>query len=201
MKRASTMAFFMAILLSISCSDFKIVDNQFNVKGKKIAVVSGLNKAENLAYATMLTAALKKYSTLDVISQDEIRKSVAYYPYRIKGPYFAYLGIDADYSRTSLKQIENLQKKLKVDFIYVIWTPTTYRDMDGGNTLCTIGQIFAFPGCREIARSRYDIEWSVKWQILRNEPGGPEKPMMEMSEKSAADIAEKLNVKRGNAVK
>ncbi|MER3423464.1 MAG: hypothetical protein C4293_09765, partial [Nitrospiraceae bacterium] len=73
-----------------------------------------------------MTEGLEKNSRFHVLSQKQVAQAVPHYPQHIKGPYnSAYLEIDVGYSKTDVGKIGEIQKRLGVDYLYVLWAPTT----------------------------------------------------------------------------
>ncbi len=195
MHRIKIWALLPAVVFLSSCiSTFSVVDREPVAKGKKLAVISGLNKPENLMYAAFLTQSLKKYTMFQVMPQEEVKARVPAYPFRIRGPYLSYIGLDADYSRTNIKKIQEIQKKLGADYLYVIWAPSSYTVNNGVIVLCTVGQMFSFPGGKEIGRGDYSLSWAKPGAFVIGPKKSPEETMLYFSELSAKEIAEKLNM-------
>lgn len=183
-----------AAFLSSCISTFTVVNREDAGSGKKLAVLSGLNKPENLAYAIHLTEALRKYTAFSVMPQEEVRSRIPAYPFRIRGPYISYIGLDPDYTRTNTARIDELQKKLGADYLYVIWTPSSYTTDDSIVTLSVVGQMFSYPGAREVGHGDYDISWAKPGAWVIGPKKSPEETMRQFSERSAREIAKKLGV-------
>lgn len=196
MKFVSRFIVLALLAVNISCAGltFNIVNKDFNTNGKKIAVVSGLNKEENLVYSAILTNALKKKSGLRVVSQKYIKSKLPHYPYRIKGPYLAYITMDTKYERTNLEQIKELYRKLNVDFIYVVWTPSMHTSGPWAH-LSVVGQMFSFPQGKEIGRGDYYVIWKI--DTGTGKPQNANDPLASMQKTAyeyADDIVKKMNI-------
>lgn len=190
------------IISTTSCipSTFTMVDNNFKLKGNSIAVIAGIDNESNKAFANSMTDALKKNSLFNVVSQKEVVRQVPGYPEKIKGPYkSAYMDINEDYSNTDINKIKDIQQKLKTDYIYVIWTPTSTKiSMTGGSEviqLHTITQLFEFPAGKEIAHAKFEISYASKGLSIGS-PKDMADAMMQTSEYVSKTMAEKMGTKK-----
>jgi hypothetical protein len=164
-------------LLLTACSTFHLVDGNFKPKGKSLAVLAGLSDETTLMTATFLTQSLEKNSNFKVISQKQIAQTVPNYPLHIKGPYGAsYIEVDVDYSLTDRNKLADIQKRLAVDYLYVVWAVNAvrYRSSNtiGGNfpVLNVVAQFFEYPGGREVGRGFYRPRLdSAKAELMRKD--------------------------------
>ncbi len=146
----------LSLLLAGCFETFSLVNTDYRPKGRSIAVVSGLDSEANVAVAERLTAALQKHTRLHVMSYRHVEKSLPKYPTKIKGPYlFAYFEIEEDYGHTDLDQIRHVQRKLGVDYLYVVWAPTATVTQGTIEQLHCIGQLFAGPSSQEIGHGKF----------------------------------------------
>ena len=166
----------MALLFS-GCATFHLTENPFTPKGKKLAVIAGLTNAHSLQAAQDLAEELRKTSRFQVVPQKQVEQGIPNYPQLIKGPYrSAYLEIDEDYSKTDVGRVKEIQKHLGVDYLYVLWAPTSVQY--GGKGLFfknyplmhVVAQVFEFPGGKEIGRGKYMVRVDDdRQQILRDD--------------------------------
>jgi hypothetical protein len=201
----------MSVLLCLSCVssvELKIDDKIDDIKANEssIAVLSGLNSELNLSMAILITENLKKNSTLKVMPQSDISRALSCYPTRIHGPWnFAYDEIDENYSMTDLEKVQQIQKKLGVDYMYIIWMPSTSSTNEGVEYVEGIAQIFKFPGCTSIGGGKISLtkykedmmDWGVGTMIKSKE-----QLLEKYGEKIALQIAKEMNaVKKPNDAK
>ena len=114
--------------------------------GKSIAIVAGTTTEISLAAARFITRSLTEKSLLTVLSQEKIAHALPKYPAVIKGPFTAnyVAGFKEEYSRTDLAKVRMLQQTLEVDYLYVLWAPSTERGR-GTVTHKFIAQLFQAP--------------------------------------------------------
>jgi hypothetical protein len=164
-------------LILTACSTFELVDGNFRPQGKSLAVLSGLSDETTLMTASFLTESLEKNSRFRVISQKQIAQSIPNYPLHIKGPYGpSYIEVDVDYNHTDRNKLADIQKRLGVDYIYVVWAPNAVR-YRASNTiwgdvtvLNVVAQFFEYPGGREVGRGFYRPRFdAVKTKSLRKD--------------------------------
>jgi len=122
------------VIILCGCHTFKLTTQNFQPKGKRLAIISGLENDTNMMLAHYMSEAFVQYSTFEIIPQERIAKLVKGYPYDIKGPYSsAYMEIDFDFSLTDVEQLHRIQKKLGADYLYVLWSPITISHNNGMN--------------------------------------------------------------------
>ncbi len=152
------------MLLVAGCATFHLTTEPFQLKGKTLAVISGLTNASSLSLAEALGHELEKASRFQVFSQKQVAQAIPNYPQFVKGPYkSAYFDIDVDYAHTDVARVKELQKHLGTDYLYVLWAPATTSH--GGSGLFfkqypvthIVAQLFESPGGKEIGRSHYAV--------------------------------------------
>ena len=162
-SQRSWLAIGVALLIS-GCSTFHLTQDPFQPKGKKLAVIAGLTNPSSLYAAQALADELGKASRFQVLSQKQVAQAIPNYPQLVKGPYkSAYFEIDVDYGKTDLARVKELQQHLGVDYLYVLWAPSTVSH--GGSTfffknypiMQIVAQLFESPGGKEVGRSQYAI--------------------------------------------
>jgi hypothetical protein len=139
-----------------ACSTFSLVDPDFKPHGKSLAVVAGVNNDSNVLAAKLLGDALGRNSRFQVMSQKQVAQLLPGYPFKIQGPYkSAYFEIDEDYSKTDLKKIKDLQRKLGVDYMYVMWAPCSTSYNGHINMLHIVAQLFEAPMAKEVGNGKF----------------------------------------------
>jgi len=162
MSKKFLLFYFLSITFLFSCTTgFKMIADKSNIKGHSLAVIAGLKNDETKLYAEFLTTKLQKESNFNVLSQDQIKKQLNIYPLAIKGPYskFSVEEILEDYNNTDIEKIKEIQQKLNVDNIIVIWAPIhlVYKQKGATSDLYeihAINQFFSFPGAKEVGRGK-----------------------------------------------
>lgn len=165
MMRKSSSWIWMAVVASLSvggCATFHLTQEPFRNNGKKLAVIAGLTNPGSLQAAQALSEAVEQASRFQVLPQKKVAQAIPNYPQLIKGPYTsAYFEIDEDYTKTDLGRVSEIQKHLGVDYLYILWAPTSVQS--GGKSLFSknhplvhvVAQVFEFPGAKEIGRGKY----------------------------------------------
>lgn len=192
--------FLSSLLLLGGCarSTFKPLTADFHAKpGSSLAVISGLEGGENLLLCHYLSEELKEWSTYRIVSQKAIVKKIKGYPYNIQGPYrSAYFEIEMDFTKTDTAKLRRIQKKLGVDYLYVLWAPmATSITNTNHHTVHVVTQMFEFPGAQEVGRGRFfSYARKVSWT-------GSAPPTDEQIDKgmkyAATKVAWELGVKTG----
>lgn len=149
-----------ALLLS-GCATFHLTQKPFQPKGKRLAVIAGLTNPSSLQAAQALADTIGRASRFHVLSQKQVQ-AIPNYPQLVKGPYnSAYFEINENYDKTDVGRVKEIQKHLGVDYLYVLWAPTSVQSGAKGwffknyPLLHVVAQVFEFPGGKEIGRSKY----------------------------------------------
>ena len=146
---------FAIVILACGCSGFHLVEKNFNSNGKTIAVVAGIDNEMNEQVAVSLTESLKNQTKFRTVPQSTVKKLIQNYPSKIKGPYkAAYLEIETDYDNTDTQKIKEIQNKLNVDFVYVIWAPLVVRQ-GAFNRIDIISQMYEGSSLKEVGRGEF----------------------------------------------
>src|SRR5574340_928811 len=157
MKQTIRAVFILAVVSMLAgCFDtFSLVETDYRPRGKSIAVISGLDSEANVIMAARMTEAFRKNTRFQVMPHKQAAQAIPNYPVKIKGPYTsAYFDIEADYGNTDKKKIRDIQQKLGVDYLYVIWTPTATVVQGSIHQLHVIAQMFDASG-KEIGNGKY----------------------------------------------
>jgi len=144
------------MLLTGCFETFSLVETDYRPKGKSIAVIAGLDSEANVVVAQRMADALKKNTRLQVLPHKQAAQAIPNYPVRIKGPYnYAFLEIEPEYGNTDRKKIREIQQKLGVDYLYVIWTPTATVTQGSIHQLHAIAQLFEGPSAKEVGNGKF----------------------------------------------
>ncbi len=191
--------------LSSCVTGFKVTGDKSNIKGPTLAVIAGLKNEESFLFAQYLTEELQKTSNFKVLSQEQIKSKLDIYPDNIKGPYakFSIENIVEEYNNTDLNKIKDIQNKLGVDNLLVIWAPIHLQH--GGDDFIgttyeihSINQFFAFPECQEVGRGTFKAYYATGFvigvKVKRNTNDG----IKQSCEWLAKNIAKKTNMLKQN---
>ena len=176
----------LALALCGCFTAFEMVDGSFTPKGRSIAVLAGLPEDRNAAVAALVADELRKQSRYQVMSQAQIAQALKPYPQLIKGPYrSAYFEIDVDWGITDKQKLAAIQRVLGVDYLYVMWAPTAVSGGSAGAAnLHLVGQLFGFPGGKEIGHGAFQL------YISKDDP----KYVKRGAEEVARQLAEKTGM-------
>jgi hypothetical protein len=156
MIRWRTILLLLVALALTACATFRPTTPNYQAKGKTMAIISGLENGANLQLAHYMTVSMAEFSKFQMVPQKKIAELVRDYPFDIHGPYkAAYFDIEEDYSRTDVEKIRNIQKKLGVDYLYVLWAPSSTTYNARSNVINCVAQLFEFPGGKEVGRGRF----------------------------------------------
>lgn len=187
------------LIFLTACSTFTTIDSNFKTKGRTLAVIAGLENEENVAVAHYMTEALRKNSRFQVISQKQVAQSLSNYPSKIQGPFkSAYFEIETDYGKSDVKKIRNIQQKLGVDYLYVVWTPSATVFNGKIHQLHAVGQMFEAPNSREVGNGRFDATAGRTDCCLVPAPGDQDKTnaIKDTTEYVAKEVAEKTGMQK-----
>jgi hypothetical protein len=162
---------------------FQMVDGNFTPKGRSIAVIAALPEEGNAAIAALVADELRKQSRYQVMSRAQIAQALKPYPQMIKGPYrSAYFEIDVDWRLTDKQKLAAIQRSLGVDYLYVMWTPTAVEAGKNASNLHLIGQLFEFPGAKEVGHGAFQLY--IRKDDATNLKKGAEKVARQLAEKT-----------------
>ncbi len=189
-------------LLMAGCETFRLVDQDYRPKGRSIAVVSGLESSGNSAVAERMTIALRKFTRLQVTPYKQVAGAVP--PQKIKGPYlYAYFEIEEDYGNTDVKKIQQIQRKLGVDYLYVVWAPTATVTNNKIEQLHCIGQLFAGPSSKEVGHGKFAATAGKTDCCLVPPPNDQDRSdaVDEAAERVAKEIGGKLGMSKDSSAR
>jgi hypothetical protein len=154
----AALAFALALAVSGCFNAFNVLDSDFKPRGRSIAVLAGVPEEANVAVAALVADELRKQSRYQVVPHAQVAKTIKPYPQAIKGPYrSAYFAIDVDWGLTDRQKLTALQHALGVDYLYVIWAPTAVSYGGSGANLQLVGQLFEFPGAKEVGHGAFQL--------------------------------------------
>jgi len=189
------------VVMFASCVTlFNVVGKKEDIRGNKLAVISGLNKTETNLYVHYMTDELARVSKFKVMSQQEIKSRLGVYPVNIKGPYTsAYTSINEKYDNTDMAKLGEIQRKLGVDNLFVVWAPIHVEIQISGSTgtpyeIHTIAQLFAYPGGKEIGRNMLKATYASGFVIGPGVPRSPEGALKQVGEAVAKKVAEQTGM-------
>ncbi|PKL16289.1 MAG: hypothetical protein CVV49_17020 [Spirochaetae bacterium HGW-Spirochaetae-5] len=203
MKKFLPVLLLLSVILILSCSTHKFINKDVNPKGK-IAVIIGDTKlkSENALYADNFSQALKAGSTLNVLSQKQIKSSLGSYPERIKGPY-KIVGVDEqpkpDYSLRDMDSLAAIAKKLNVQYLYTFWIPQAIHAKQAGSEAVQywyVAELIEFPSRRIIAQGDMNMIYIIKGNTAGPVPRSVEDMCKYFSEIVAKEIIENIGVSR-----
>lgn len=179
---------------------FNLVDNDIKPGKKSIAVISGLREEVSMSVAHEMTLQLQKHSKFHVMSTRTILNKISGYPVKIRGPYTAaYMGIDKDFSNTDRNRVRMMQRRLGVDYLYIIWAPSAVESIASGSsvvTLHTITQLFAAPGTRQVGNSLVPISYVKRGMAIGKAPRSIKEAVQMYSEQTAKELAKKMKMQK-----
>ncbi len=155
-------------------SPFNPVSSDVKFKPKSMAVVAGLDNEPNVQLAQAMTEALKKNTRFQVLPQKQVKQAIPVYPVDIHGPWkSAYFEIEVDYTKTDMKRVRAIQQQLGVDYLYVLWTPSSTVYNGKIHSLNVVSQMFE--GGKEVANGRFNSVAGRTDCCLVPAPGDKEK--------------------------
>jgi hypothetical protein len=186
------------IVTSGACSfaTFRPVDPNFRPKGKTLAVVAGLDDEPTAFVAQAMTDAFRKNTRFQVMPQKQVAQAVPGYPQTIKGPYSsAYFQIETDYAHTDVKKVRDIQQRLGVDYLYVMWAPTATVVQGKIQQLHIVAQLFEGPNSREVGNGMFAATAGRVGCCLAPTPG--EKDRVQAVKDSTDYVAREIGEKTG----
>lgn len=90
--------------------------------------------------------------------------------------------------------MSGIAKKIKVDYLYVIWIPVIVENVDSGSTVYqvkTVAQLFEFPSGSEVAHGKYEPIWASG--LVIGAPRTPEEGLSKAAEAVVNDIGMNTN--------
>ncbi len=164
--------------------------------GASLAVISGLNSKANAALAHEMSLSMSELSMFDVLSLSAIKRRFSDYPVRIEGPYdAAYFETQVNFNKTDFERIRQIQDRLKVDYLYVVWSPSGVEYDNQVARMDVLAQMFAAPESREVGRTRFAYSMRTGGPACLT-PGMAEEPT-EAMKRSTDHVARKIAAQMG----
>lgn len=146
---------------------FSPVNGDIQAGGKTLAIVAATNNDMTLSIVDSMAEAFSRNSTFKVQPAKQTAQRIPGYPQEIKGPYnSAYVTIDIDFSKTDIKKVREIMKKVGTDYAYIIWIPvgsSRTASADGaatsgeGRQWHAVAQMFMGPEARVVGQGRFDV--------------------------------------------
>jgi hypothetical protein len=199
MSKKNYLFFFIVLVTLAACSANPYLVNQkdFRPDGGELAVIAAKPNGLTELHAFYITLGLQINSRFTVLSQKQVAEKLGTYPVNIQGPFeYVYTNIHSDYTKTDLNAIKEIQQKLGVKYLYVIWSPREFtgnfffENRWGWVPVDNIVQVFEFPGAREVAHGIFTthfgggLHFSVEDAVRTN------------SYMAAIDLAKKTNMQK-----
>lgn len=177
---------------------FSLMDEGHPVKVTSIAVVAGSNNDATKQLAEFVTAEMQEKTEFKVLSQAQVRKQVHGYPVDIAIKDKETREKEGDdvnhvwFPSSETAKLNAIQKKLKVDNLYVVWIPWMRAFSDGRKTIYKVwpaGNLIEYPGGKVVAATKiYRKESDSILALVRDKGYYIEKAI----EKSAKDMVDAL---------
>lgn len=142
---------------------FKLMDEKHAVKPTTIAIIAGTNSDGPRQLALNISDKLRAQSNFKVLTQDEIEKRLPNYPVEIELKDLETLNKEENeptsvwYLSSEKAKLDAIQKKLKVDYLYVVWIPWMRSVTYQGKTTYNIwpsANMIEYPGSRIVASTK-----------------------------------------------
>ncbi len=156
-NRAGRIILFLAALGSLAgCGihkPFELFDDKTVIKNSTIAVISADRSEATVLLAAALTKELKERSTLKVWSQAKIDLRLAKYPLTIKEGQPENPDKPVWFSKGEKAKVDAMQAKLKVRYLFVVWTGFSRTGTSGPYKVSVHGNVVEYPKGRVIGYS------------------------------------------------
>lgn len=169
---------------------FELNDNNAYIKSGTIAVLSGTQNDTDVRLAQLITERLKEKKLFQVISQNDITRSIPKYPLNIVDSKDS--AVAKDLSLKSKGALENLQKKIKSDYLMVVWSEGILARESQGITKFYVdfnSRLIEYPNGRIIGYSAFEI--SEGFLSFRNENDSVERLLSKTADKVIAEFLKK----------
>ena len=177
---------------------FKPINGNMDVQeGASIAVICGIAEETNVKMASYISESLSEVSRFHVLSQKSIASKIKGYPVRIHGPYAdVYFEIETDFSKTDREKLSKIQKKLGVDYLYVIWAPFSESINIETEIIHVVTQLFKAPGLEEVGQGRFYSFAQAGFSLRTKSPTSEkvDKGMRESCRYAAQELSQKTGM-------
>lgn len=177
---------------------FSLMDEGHPVKVTSVAVIAGSNKDASKQLAEFVTTEMQEKTDFKVLSQEAVRKQVRGYPIEIAIKDKETREKEGDdvnhvwFPSSEAAKLSEIQKKLKVDNLYVVWIPWMRAFSNGRKTIYKVwpaGNLIEYPGGKVIAATKiYRKESDSILALVRDK----DYYIVKAIEKSAKDMVDGL---------
>ena len=168
------------------------------VPQKKIAVVSGRSDELSIALAGKIGKEIEKTNLFTVLSQEDIRKRIPKYPDEVDIIDFSLVKNNdlEDKKRTpwmsdgSKSTVDDIARKLKVDYVYIVWTEniiSTIKEFETLFEMPYLSRMVEYPSGEVVA---YSWVWAHKGVVSFE--GEPEEQILKLEDFVAAEFAKEF---------
>jgi hypothetical protein len=156
-NRAGRIILFLAALGTLGAcgihKPFELFDGKTVIKSGTIAVISADSSEATVRLAQLLTKELSKRSTFKVWSQAKIDLRLAKYPVTIKETQPENPDKPVWLSKAEKAKLNAMQAKLKVRYLYVVWTGFSRTGTSASYNVSVNGNVVEYPKARVIGYS------------------------------------------------
>ncbi len=180
-------------ICSCSSSVFNLKSDKLVTKQGKIAVIAGDRSELSAALAEQISKSLRQYSRFEILSGKEIIAKIGSISQPVKGPFSSafFDEVIVDYSSSDLDKIKKTQRTLDVDYLYIIWNPSTvqfHRPLGIKHRAHVLTQLFGKPDFQEIGNAKYEIIYTYLGITGKTFSEAVSESADESAEKIAADM-------------
>ena len=154
-----------------------LVDDNYQIQNAKIAVISGDKTEATEQFAKLLAQKLEERSSLSVVGQKEVAAQLTQYPV-----FISFINKKDEkpewYAPKEQAQIDSIQRKLNVQYLFVVWISDVQRvilyGQGGGSTIYNLtayGNMIEYPKGKAISYSVMDKDESPsfwKFTLFKN---------------------------------
>lgn len=162
-------------------------------KPASLAIICAQPDEAGEYFSTMLTDELRKNSTFEVLTQQQVGKKLKKYPFTIKMADLPEKTRSPNWLEAKeRKTLTTLAKKLNVDYLFVVWPHdlgrTSRRGPYGSSeyySMAVHGNMFAFPEGNAVTFTDYNYYWELSFvdKLKFKEPSYYVKLLLEGSAK------------------
>ena len=138
---------------AIHQKSFELFDDKTVIKSGTIAVISADGSEATMRLAEALTKEFRERSTFKVWSQAKIGLRLAKYPVTIKEGQPEDPGKPVWFSKGEKAKVDAMQKRLKVHYLFVVWTGFSRTGTSGSYQVSVNGNVVEYPKARVIGYS------------------------------------------------
>jgi len=173
---------------------FALKDSSRPIKPTSVSVITGGSEEADLKLAEYLTKELKERTTLQVVDQDVVSKTIPSYPISVK-TVEENDGKAAWVDPSEKPRIEKIQAKLRTNYVFVIWSKglqqSTVCSNRGGctNTYSAdvYGNMLEYPGGKIVSHTAFNESNSDSFLALFRSKGYYVDKMLKNSAEAIVD--------------